>query len=72
LLEILLMYMRKDVIDLLAKIFNVQVTAETDPKMVRPHDNRIIIGNFKKIKSQTGWEPKFSLEDSLNTVIKYF
>jgi len=63
-------YSLKEVIDLLAKILNVQVTTETDPKRIRPNDNRIIIGSFEKIKSQTGWEPKFSLEDSLNTVIK--
>jgi GDP-4-dehydro-6-deoxy-D-mannose reductase len=60
----------KDIIDLLAKIFNIRVTVETDPKRVRPHDNRIIIGSFEKIKEHTGWEPNFSLEDSLNTVIK--
>jgi GDP-4-dehydro-6-deoxy-D-mannose reductase len=60
----------KDVVDLLAKIFDVQVTTETDPKRIRPHDNRIIIGSFEKIKKDTGWEPKFSLEDSLNTLVK--
>jgi len=59
----------KNVVDLLAKIFNVHVTTETDPKKVRPIDNRIIIGSFEKIKKHTGWEPKFSLEDSLSTVI---
>jgi GDP-4-dehydro-6-deoxy-D-mannose reductase len=60
----------KDAIDLIAKIVNVKVKTETDPKRVRPHDNRIIIGSFDKIKKHTGWEPKFSLEDSLNTVIR--
>jgi len=60
----------KDVIDLLAKIFNVRVTTETDPKRIRPYDNRIIIGSFDKIKKHTGWKPKFSLEDSLNAIIK--
>jgi len=60
----------KDVIDLLSKISNVKVTTETDPKKVRPIDNRIIIGSFEKIKSQTGWEPTFSLQESLSTLIK--
>jgi len=58
------------VIDLLAKIFNVQIIKETDTNKVRPNDNRIIIGSFEKIKEHTGWEPKFSLEDSLNDLIK--
>lgn len=60
----------KDVIYLLAKIFDVQVITETDSKRVRPLDNRIIIGSFEKIKEHTGWEPKFSLEDSLKEVAK--
>jgi GDP-4-dehydro-6-deoxy-D-mannose reductase len=63
-------YSLKDVLDLFAKILNVQITTETDPKKVRPHDNRIIIGSFEKINLHTGWKPKFSLEDSLNTIIK--
>jgi GDP-4-dehydro-6-deoxy-D-mannose reductase len=63
-------YSLKEVINLLVKIFNVQIKIETDPKRVRPRDNKIIIGSFKKIKDHTCWEPKFNLEDSLNTVIK--
>jgi len=59
----------KDVIDLLAKICNVQVITKTDPKRVRPIDNRIIIGSYNKIKEHTGWEPKFKLEESLKALI---
>jgi GDP-4-dehydro-6-deoxy-D-mannose reductase len=60
----------KDVIYLLANIFNVQEITETDPKKVRPLDNRIIIGSYEKIKEDTGWEPKFRLEESLKNVAK--
>jgi len=60
----------KDVINLLAKIFNVNVTTIIDPKRVRPFDNRIIIGSFEKIKKHTGWEPKYELEDSIKVMIK--
>jgi GDP-4-dehydro-6-deoxy-D-mannose reductase len=62
-------YSLKDVINLLAKIFDVKVIMETDPKRVRPLDNRIIIGSFEKIKLHTGWEPKFVLEESLKTAV---
>jgi GDP-4-dehydro-6-deoxy-D-mannose reductase len=61
----------KDVVNLLAKIFNVKVTTETDPKRVRPIDNKIIIGCFEKIKEHTGWQPKFKLEDSLKAVVEF-
>jgi GDP-4-dehydro-6-deoxy-D-mannose reductase len=60
----------KDVVDLLAKIFDVQVITEMDPKRIRPFDNRIIIGSFEKIKKRTGWEPRFKLEESLKAVVE--
>jgi len=60
----------KDVIDLLAKIFDVQVITKMDSKRVRPLDNRIIIGSFEKIKEHTGWEPNFILEESLKEMVK--
>jgi GDP-4-dehydro-6-deoxy-D-mannose reductase len=61
----------KDIVNSLAKIFNVKVTTETDPKRVRPIDNKIIIGCFEKIKEHTGWQPKFKLEDSLKAVAEF-
>jgi GDP-4-dehydro-6-deoxy-D-mannose reductase len=63
-------YSLYDVINLLAEIFKVKITTETDPKRVRPNDNKIIIGDFTKIKKHTGWEPKFKLEESLKTLIE--
>jgi len=63
-------YALQDIVDLLAKIFNVYVTTETDPKRLRPIDNRIIIGSFEKIRNHTGWEPKYDIEDTLKAMIK--
>jgi GDP-4-dehydro-6-deoxy-D-mannose reductase len=60
----------KDIVDMLAKIFDVKVKTETDPKRVRPIDNRVIVGSSEKIKEHTGWEPKFGLEESLKTVVE--
>ncbi|MCL2259921.1 MAG: GDP-mannose 4,6-dehydratase [Fibromonadales bacterium] len=61
----------KEVIEMFAKIFDVKIITETDPKRVRPLDNKIIIGSFEKIKEYTGWEPKFSLEESLRDVVGF-
>jgi len=61
----------KEVIEMLAKIFEVKIITETDPKRVRPADNKIIVGSFRKIKEHTGWEPKFSLEESLKAVVGF-
>jgi GDP-4-dehydro-6-deoxy-D-mannose reductase len=61
-------YTLKEIIGLLAKIFCVKVTTETDPQRIRLADNRIILGSFEKIKEHTGWQPEFELEDSLRAV----
>lgn len=59
----------KDIVDMLAEIFNVEIITEIDPKRVRPIDNRIIIGCFNKIKQHTGWYPQFQLKESLEAVV---
>lgn len=61
----------KEVVEMLAKIFEVKVTTETDPKRVRPNDNKIIIGDYSKIKEHTGWEPKINFEESLKAIALY-
>ena len=61
----------KEVVEMLAKIFEVKITTETDPKRVRPNDNKIIIGDYSKIKEHTGWEPKINFEESLKAIALY-
>ncbi|MBN1474638.1 MAG: GDP-mannose 4,6-dehydratase [Syntrophaceae bacterium] len=61
-----------DIIDIMAKIVGVTVHKRVDAKLVRPNDNRIIVGSNKKIKEELGWYPKISLEDSLNDIIVYW
>jgi len=61
----------KEVIEMLAKIFDVKIITETDPKRVRPADNKIIVGSFEKIKEHTGWSPEFNLEESLKAVVNF-
>ena len=39
---------------------------------LRPNDNKIIIGSYKKIKDITSWEPNITLTDTLKDIIKYY
>jgi GDP-4-dehydro-6-deoxy-D-mannose reductase len=62
----------EDIINIMSKIVGVTVHKRIDVKMVRPSDNKIIIGSNKKIREEVGWYPKISLEDSLNDIIAYW
>ena len=61
-----------EVIRKMADILNIKVTQKTDPALVRPNDNKIIIGSNEKIKKDTGWDNKFILEESLKDILEYY
>jgi GDP-4-dehydro-6-deoxy-D-mannose reductase len=60
----------KDIVDIFAKIFDIQVVTETDPQRIRPIDNKIIVGSFEKIKKHTDWKPQIKLEESLKAIVE--
>ena len=62
----------KDIVNISCDILNVNVSINTDEKLIRPSDNKIIIGSNDKIKKLTGWKTQYSLEQSLKDVISYW
>lgn len=51
---------------------SVKVRIEHDPARMRPSDVPIIYGDITKLRSDTGWEPMISFEDSLCRVLAYW
>ena len=61
-----------EAIQIMASILNIQVTHHIDATLVRPNDNKIIIGSNEKIKQDTGWVPTYSIQESLKEVLDYY
>ncbi|MFL5762748.1 MAG: GDP-mannose 4,6-dehydratase [Bacteroidia bacterium] len=61
-----------EVIGMMASILDISVSRRIDPALVRPNDNKVIIGSNSKIKRDTGWENRYSLEQSLKDIISYY
>ena len=40
--------------------------------MLRPTDERIIIGNVEKLKRDTGWSQKISMEQTIADMLDYW
>ena len=55
-------------IEMFAAIAGVTPTLETDPDLVRPVENEIVVGSHAKITAALGWHPTIALEDSLRAV----
>jgi GDP-4-dehydro-6-deoxy-D-mannose reductase len=54
------------ILDTLIKISGIEVEIVKDPDLDRPLDTPIIYGNYAKIYRETGWQPSYSLEQSLS------
>ncbi len=58
-----------DILSLMAQKRNIEITRTTDPKLVRPSDNRAIVGSNQKISAEVGWRPEISLDRSLDDIL---
>ena len=54
-------------LDLLIKISNVKVTVERDPQLVRPTDEKTLLGDNSKLKA-LGWVPIIPFETTLKDI----
>ena len=66
-----LLSLKKIIIDT-ANMLNIDISINTKPELIRPSDNKIIIGSNEKIVKETGWDIKYSLDQSLKDIISYW
>ena len=65
-------YTAGEILDMLIKLSNVKVTKIQDPQRMRPSDVKILQCDSTKFRKQTGWEPKYTIEETLSEVIRYW
>jgi GDP-4-dehydro-6-deoxy-D-mannose reductase len=58
-----------DIISNMSKILDLNIHVRVNEKLVRPSDNRIIIGSNKKIIREVGWHIKIPLEQTLRDIM---
>jgi len=62
----------KDIILKMSELLELQIKIEVDPKLIRPNENKKVIGSYKKINEELGWKPEISIEKSLSDIIEYW
>ncbi|WDF47286.1 GDP-mannose 4,6-dehydratase [Chryseobacterium sp. KACC 21268] len=60
------------IVTMISNILEIEIETLQDPSLVRPNDNKIIIGDNTKITSEIGWKPTISLDKSLRDIVKYW
>jgi GDP-4-dehydro-6-deoxy-D-mannose reductase len=61
-----------EIIKLMCVIIDVKVTLVNDEALIRPDDNKIIIGSNDKLKVATGWRQSIPLLSSLKDILNYW
>lgn len=59
-------------LDVLLNYSNIRIEIEPDPDRMRPSDIPVIYADNSKLCSQTGWQPLYKFEDSLQRVLDYW
>lgn len=65
-------YSLAEIIRQMASILEMQVVTEMDETLIRPSDNKVIIGSNEKIMRDIGWMPEICMRRSLEDVIHYW
>lgn len=62
----------REILETMADMMELELVIETDPELIRPADNPVIIGSNKKINTTQGWQPEISLTKSLQDILDWW
>ena len=62
----------EEIVSSMARILDVRIQTRLDKKLIRPNDNKAIIGSNDKIRRDIGWMPEIPLTESLKDVIDFW
>lgn len=65
-------YQMRDIVTMIEKQLGHTFNIEVDPKLLRPTDERIIVGDVTKLKRDTGWSQKIPMEQTVADMLEYW
>ncbi|MBM3313583.1 GDP-mannose 4,6-dehydratase [candidate division WOR-3 bacterium] len=65
-------YRIQEVLDILLSFSTVKIETRQDPKRLRPSDVELLVGDATKLRTETGWEPKYRFEQTMKDLLDYW
>jgi len=62
----------REILDLLLSFSSQKIEVQVDSRKLRKADIPLLLGDNKKIKEETSWEPAISLKQSLRDLLEYW
>lgn len=65
-------YQMKDIVSMIEKQINHKLETIVDDKLIRPTDEKIIVGDITELKRDTGWSQDISMEQTVFDMLDYW
>lgn len=65
-------YEISEIIELIEKDMGVKFEIEVDEKLLRPTDEKIIVGDITKIVKDTGWHQRITMQQTIHSMLEYW
>ena len=65
-------YQMEDIVKMIEKAIGHDLKRNIDPALIRPTDERIIVGNVDKLKQDTGWKQEIPMEQTISDMLEYW
>lgn len=65
-------YQMKDIIEMIEREIGHTFEIKVDPQLLRPTDEKIIVGDVTKLKRDTGWKQNISMEQTIADMLEYW
>ncbi|MGD8817226.1 MAG: GDP-mannose 4,6-dehydratase, partial [Acidobacteriota bacterium] len=60
------------VLDTLRAAVDVEIAVEADPDRMRKADLRVLLGDAGRARTELGWSPRYTFDDTLATVLDFW
>ena len=65
-------YQMEDIVKMIERTIGHRLERKADPALIRPTDERIIVGNVEKLKADTGWKQEIPMEQTIADMLNYW
>lgn len=65
-------YKMRDIVDIIEAQTGHKFKTVVDPKLLRPTDEKIIVGDVTKLKRDTGWKQQITMEQTVRDMLEYW
>lgn len=65
-------YKMSDIVSMIEEVIGHKLEIKVDPKLIRPTDERIIVGDVTKLKTDTGWKQDIMMKQTITDMLEYW